>query len=378
MSRRVAIAGCGQTRHGKRIDVSIAGLVREAALDACADAGIDLADAQAVVLGTAPDFFEGVMQPEQWLAGALGAAGKPLIRVHTAGSVGGSTAVVAASHVASGLFDIVLAVSFEKHSESDTLRGLTPRTPFGRAFGAGAGAFFAPYCRAYMARSGTPPDIGPRVAVKARAAGALNPHAHLRAAVTLDEVSASPMLWDPIRRLESCPTSDGAAAMVLVSERVAAGKSVAWVRGAASMAEAADVAGRDAGDPPVGRTCAKTAYAQAGIDDPLRSLDVAEIYEPFSWIEPMWYENLGFAESGWKLFDEGATLMNGTLPVNPSGGVLCTNPIGASGMIRMVEAAQQVRGRCGDRQVDGARTALGHAFGGASNYVAMMIFGAKP
>ncbi|MHB8511843.1 MAG: thiolase C-terminal domain-containing protein [Actinomycetota bacterium] len=369
--RRVAVAGCGQTHHGKRTDLSIDGLVREAIDRACEDASIELHDVDAFVLGTAPDFFEGIMQPEQWLAGAIGASGKPVLRVHTAGSVGGSTAVVAASHVASELFDVVLAVAFEKHSESDTLRGLSPRNPFGRTFGAGAGAFFAPYIRLYIDRSKAPLEIGPRVAVKARSNGARNPYAHLRKAVTLEEVLESPMLWDPVRRFESCPTSDGAAAMVFVSEQ-RAGSNVAWVRGAASMAEAADVQGRDVGDPPAGRACAKHVYAQAGIEP--HQLNVAEIYEPFSWIEVMWYENLGFCgeNEGWK------KLENLPFPVNPSGGVLCTNPIGASGILRMAEAAQQVRGRCGEHQVDGATLSLGHAYGGASNYFAMMIFGAAP
>lgn len=379
--RRVAVAGCGQTDHaGARTDVSIAGLVCEAIDRALADARVEPDDIDAVVLGTAPDFFEGVMQPEQFLAGAIGAVGKPILRVHTAGSVGGSTVVAAASHVASGLFERVLAVAFEKHSETDTLWGLSPRNPFGRAFGAGAGAFFAPWCRRYIQRSGAPADIGPRVALKARTNALTNPHAHLRKPVTLEQIAASPVLWDPIRRLESCPTSDGTAAMVLTSEQVARGRDdVAWVRGAVSMAQAASVPGFDVGDPEVGRACARAVYAQAGITEPMRDLDVAEIYEPFSWIEPMWYENLGFCarDHGWRLIDDGTTTLAGAFPVNPSGGVLSTNPIGASGMLRMLEAAQQVRGRAAN-QVDGARTTLGHAYGGASNYFAMMVFGRQP
>jgi acetyl-CoA C-acetyltransferase len=199
--------------------------------------------------------------------------------------------------------------------------------------------------------------------------------------VTLEEVLASPMLWDPIRRLESCPTSDGAGAMVFASEDVARGRpGVAWVRGAAAMAEATGFPGRDALDPAAGRACARTVYRQAGVDDPRRDLDVAEIYEPFSWIEVLWYENLGLAETGagWRLLESGATELEGEIPVNPSGGVLSTNPIGASGLLRMLEAAEQVRGRCGEHQVDGARLALGHAYGGASNYFAMMAFGSEP
>jgi acetyl-CoA C-acetyltransferase len=116
-------------------------------------------------------------------------------------------------------------------------------------------------------------------------------------------------------------------------------------------------------------------YRQAGIKNPRAELDVAEIYVPFSWFEPMWLENLGFAEenAGWRLTMEGATALGGRLPVNPSGGVLSTNPIGASGMIRFAEAALQVRGQAGAHQVDGAKVAVGHAYGGASQFFAMWV-----
>jgi acetyl-CoA C-acetyltransferase len=378
----VGVIGTGQTDHAsRRTDVSLAGLVREAVDRALADADLAVTDLDAVVLGSAPDVFEGVAHPEQWLAGTIGAVGLPLLRVHTAGSAGGSTAVVAADHVRSGLFGTVLAVAFEKLSESDPLAGLSPRTSAGRLLGAGAGAFFAPYIRRYRTRHGAPEDVGAAVVVKARAAAARNPHAHLRSPVTAAEVLASPLLWDPLHRLECCPTSDGAAAMVLASTGACRGRpDVAWVRGASAQAEPVTFTGRDEVDPEVGRACATAVYRQAGVADPMADLDVAEVYEPFSWIEVMWYENLRFCPpgDGWRLLLDGRTGPDGALPVNPSGGVLCTNPIGATGLVRMVEAADQVRGRCGDHQVDGARLALGHAYGGSSNTMAMMVFGAQP
>ena len=104
---------------------------------------------------------------------------------------------------------------------------------------------------------------------------------------------------------------------------------------------------------------------------------MAEIYVPFSWFEPMWLESLGFAEegAGWKLTESGGTAMDGVLPVNCSGGVLSSNPIGASGMLRFGEAALQVRGAAGEHQVDGVRKALGHAYGGGSQFFAMWVVG---
>ena len=124
---------------------------------------------------------------------------------------------------------------------------------------------------------------------------------------------------------------------------------------------------------------AAAIYKQAGITDPLTEIDCAEIYVPFSWFEPMWLENLGFAAEGdgWKLTESGATALDGELPVNMSGGVLSSNPIGASGMIRFAEAALQVRGTAGDHQVEGARTAMGHAYGGGSQFFAMWVVGAE-
>jgi acetyl-CoA C-acetyltransferase len=381
MAERCAVVGIGQTKHtAKRDDVSIPGLVREAAMRALDDAELSWRDIDAVVIGKAPDMFEGVMMPELLLADALGATGKPMMRVHTAGSVGGSTAVVAAHLVQAGIHGRVLTVAFEKQSESDAMWALSPRYPFQPPLVAGAGGFFAPLIRAYIRRSGAPADVGIRVAVKDRLNALKNPFAHLHMAdISMESVQASPMLWDPIRYLETCPSSDGACAMVLASEDAAKQSPgpFAWVRGTAVRSEPTHFAGRNQVDPRAGRECAADVYRQAGITDPRKELDVAEIYVPFSWFEPMWLENLGFAADGegWRLTVEGVTSLDGDLPVNPSGGVLSTNPIGASGMIRFAEAALQVRGMAGEHQVDGAKLAVGHAYGGASQFFAMWVVG---
>src|SRR5207237_7943260 len=151
MAKRCAVIGIGQTKHDTaRHDLSMAGLVREAADRALADAGLGYANVDAVVVGKAPDMFEGVMMPELFLADALGAAGQPLIRVHTAGSVGGRTAVVAASLVQAGIHERVLTVAFEKQSESEAMWALSFPQPFQPPMHAGAGGYFAPHIRAYM------------------------------------------------------------------------------------------------------------------------------------------------------------------------------------------------------------------------------------
>ncbi len=384
MADLAAVVGIGQTSYTtKRDDVSIAGLVREAAQNALDDAALTWDDIDAVIVGKAPDMFEGIVMPEIYLTDALGCNGKPMLRVHTAGSVGGSTAIVAASHVQSGTFKRVLTVAFEKQSESNAMWALSNPQPFSTHLNAGAGGYFAPIIREYIRRSGAPADVGIKVAVKDRLHGARNPLAHLQMPeITMKEVEESFMLWDPIRYLESCPSSDGACAMVIANEELAdkASKPPAWIRGVAMRSEPTMFAGREEVNPLAGRDCAADVYKQAGITDPRKDLDVAEVYVPFSWYEPMWLENLGFAPEGegWKLTMEGATSLdeNGDIPWNPSGGVLSSNPIGASGMIRFAEAARQVRNDAGDHQVEGAKLALGHAYGGGAQFYSMWVVGA--
>jgi acetyl-CoA C-acetyltransferase len=259
---------------------------------------------------------------------------------------------------------------------------LTISIPFQAAIVAGAGGYFAPLIRAYIARANPPEDTGIRVALKDRRNALKNPYAHLQIPdVTFEMIEQSPMLWDPIRYLETCPSSDGACALVLASEKAAkrAPRQPAWVHATAMRSEPTSFAGRDQVNPLAGRECAKHLYRKAGISNPRQEIDAAEIYVPFSWFEPMWMENLGFAPEGegWKMTYEGATALDGDLPVNPSGGVLSSNPIGASGLLRFAEAALQVRGQAGEHQVDGARLALGHAYGGGSQFFAMWIVGSE-
>ena len=260
MAERSAVIGVGQTQHAaKREDVSIAGLVREAA-----GAGPRGRRHGLVATSTPwssarrPDMFEGVVMPELYLAPALGAVGKPMIRVHTAGSVGGSTALVAAHLVASGTHERVLTVAFEKQSDSDAMWALSVPQPFSAPLLAGAGGYFAPIIRAYMRRSGAPDHIGILVAVKDRKQALKNPYAHLHIEdISFDMVKDSIMLWDPVRYLETCPSSDGAAAMVLAvgaggGRRRRSARPPAWIHGMAMRSEPTMFAGRDQVNPQAG------------------------------------------------------------------------------------------------------------------------------
>jgi len=377
-----AIVGIGQTHHkSRRWDVSLGGLVREAATRALEDAEMEWGDIDAVVLGKAPDLFEGVMKPELYLTDALGAHGKPMFRVHTAGSVGGSTGIVGAHLVETGRHKRVLAVAYQKQSEGNAQFALGS----GKGASIGAGGAFAPYMRSYIYRTGAPEDVGPMVAVKDRRNAFKNPYAHLRIeGISVDSVKASPMMWDPVHYLESCPSSDGACAVVFTDKEggeaaAGAGRAPAWILGTAVRSEPSNFPGRDPVRPQAGIDCAADLYRQTGITDPMRQIDCAELYVPFSWYEPMWLEGHDIVRvgEGWKMVERGDTAIGGAFPVNMSGGVLSSNPIGASGLLRFAEAALQVRGMAGEHQVDGAKVALAQAYGAAAQYFSMWIVGSS-
>ena len=289
-----------------------------------------------------------------------------MFRVHTAGVVGGSTAIVAAKLVQAGIHKRVLTVAFEKQSESDAMWALSMPMPFQPPLVAGAGGYFAPHIRAYIRRSGAPePHRHPRrgegpsrTRCGTRTRTCTCPTSPRDGRGVADAVGADPLPRD-------VPVVRRRLAMVLGERggrRRGARAASAWVHGTAMRSEPTMFAGRDQVNPQAGQDCAADVYAQAGITDPRARVDAAEVYVPFSWFEPMWLENLGFCAEGegWKLTEDGATAIDGDIPWNPSGGVLSSNPIGASGMIRFAEAAQQVRGagrRAPGRRRTGARSA---------------------
>lgn len=380
---KLAVVGIGQSKQAKRRKVTIGAMVREAVDEAMADAELEFGDIDAIVLSKTPDLFDGVMNPELYLADAMGARGLPVTRVFTGGSVGGHAAIYGAHLVQAGLARRVLVVAYSKESEGDFTWALSRGLPFSAQLGAGAGAHFAPVIREYIRRSEAPEHIGWQIAVNHRLNATRNPYAHIqRPDITVDEVRESRMLWDPIRFLESCPSSDGSCAVVITGADDAhrTGRPPAWIHGMSWRTETGHFAGRDEVNPEAGRQCAADAYRQAGITDPAREIDTAELYIPYSWFEPIWLENVGLAEvgAGWKVVDSGRTAFEGSLPINPSGGVLSGNPTGATGLLRFAEAAMQVRGTAGAHQVPDVRRAVGHAMGGAAQFHALWVVGSEP
>ncbi|MEK7251850.1 MAG: thiolase family protein [Actinomycetota bacterium] len=367
----MAVIGTGQTKHAKaRLDVSQPELVREAASAALEDAGIRPQDVDAVVISNM-ELFEGRAFPELWVGEGAFAAGKPCLKVATGGTSGTSACIAGFHQAASGAFDIVLVVGFEKHSEGHTQTGMALTDPFwDRAVASGAVGNFALSISQYMSARGVTEQHAAMVAVKARRNAANNPHAHLQMPdLTVEQVLESRMLAHPVRLLDMCPQSDGAAAIVVASGNAARRhcRQPAWVHAAVTRHDQPYLGDLDRRLVTMRalRDAARAAYSEAAITRPLADIDVAEIYEPVTYAELAWYEALGFCEDGnaGRLIEEGVTGMDGELPVNPSGGVLSTNPVGASGVIRVAEISAQLMGRAGSRQVPGVRTALATGYG---------------
>lgn len=383
--RQVAVIGTGQTKHAsRRDDLSQPELVHEAATKALTDANVGPAEIGAVVIANM-ELFEGRALPELWLGEGAYAAGRPCFKVATGGTSGTSACIAAFHQVASGLFDCVLVTGVEKHSEGATQTGMALTDPYwDRAVASGAVGNFALSVSQYIEERGVSEEQAAQVAVKARRNAARNPYAHLQMPdLTVEQVLDSRMLAHPLHLLDMCPQSDGACAIVVASAEFARGHCdrPAWVRAAETRHEQpylGDVERRLLSMRTL-RDAAHAAYRRAGITSPLEEIDVAEIYEPVSYAELAWYEALGLCQEGeaGRMVEDGVTAIDGKLPVNPSGGVLSTNPVGASGVIRVAEAAAQIHGRAGERQVEGASTALATGYG-VYAWADVIVMGREP
>jgi len=385
---KVACVGIGITEQKSKWELTLPALYRRAAKLALEDAGMKWRDVDSIVIGNSPELFEGVNHPEKWIGEAVGGYGKPLYRVHTGGSVGGSTTIAGYVNVASGMYGVTLALSGNKLNDCAhaTLGLSTVYDPIlGRYnFAAGAVSFVALQARRYLSKYGYTERLGALVAVKNRVAAGRNPTAHIKVPdnYDVDMALAAPLLSDPLRLSDCCPQSDAACAMIFANESRARDcrGPVAWVKGACAVGEGLYYAERDIAVPIALRKAARTAYERAGITNPLEELHYVEVYDAFSYQEPIWYEGLGLCEwgEGGHLFESGLTQRGGKLPANMSGGVLSSNSIGASAMIRKAEAALQVMGKAGARQVPNVSLALGHGWGGGLQFHTLMIFGRDP
>jgi acetyl-CoA C-acetyltransferase len=380
----IAIVGTGQTEHARRrLDVSQAGLAREAVLEALADAGLTMDDIDSVVVASGPAMFGAVNQPEKWLVDALGARYKPVVRVTSGGGTGLAGALQAMNQIKGGLAKRVLVVAYDKLSEGALQASIsTLYDPFwGRDFAVGIMGFSAAYWLARIDTLGHSEEAAAMVAVKNRKNAMLNPKAHVKKEVTVEDVLASrPLCW-PIKLLDVPPISDGACAVILAAEDDAEAitDKPAWIRGMAYYCEADNSANRTMVQSEPLKSAAARVYQTAGITNPRRQFDVAEVQEPYTCFELSYYEGLGLCEEGGAadLIASGATAMTGDIPVNPSGGCMGANPIGATALIRLAEAAMQVTGSAGAHQIDGAELGLVQAGGGWANLRGVAVVGSS-
>ncbi|MBI5967460.1 MAG: thiolase family protein [Deltaproteobacteria bacterium] len=369
--RNVAIVGIGQTYHkAHRPDVNQVELVHEAVRAALGNALLSMKDIDCVVHGNM-ELFEGIHQPDMWHVDGDGAFLKSGFRLTTGGTTGG-TLVCAADHlVASGLFETVLAVGFEKQEEGHTTTGITAMADplWGRALMTGAisGVRAGMMVREFGQRAEL---AAARVRVKAANNALKNPFAHLKIKITVDDVMKSRMLAYPLRFLHMCPESNGACALVLSSEEKAKEitKKPVWMKDHVTVhMEETFYRGGPRKITPSMEVAARKLYQRNGIKNPLEEIDVFEMYDPSSWWELEWMEYFLLLKHGQNidLVEEGATEIDGRFPINPSGGVVSTNPIGATAMIRVAEAALQIRGDAGEHQVPKeVRRAMASSFGG--------------
>lgn len=386
----VAIAGFGQTKAvTKRTDVTFPELVKEGADLALASAGMTIDDIEAVVYPLAPDALIGVNNGERWVIDALGATGKPFMRVNNGGATGMSAVLTAWTHIASGLFDVVLVAGADRVSESGSAQSVLNKmwdVGYERTVPLNTITMLAMSAQRYMDLYDSDERDMALVSEKNRAHASLNPYAHLQTPISIDEVLESRMLSYPIKLGDACPSSTGAAGVVMVSERYAKahGLEVAWIRGLGQNSETFYMGDRlgskhvgDHADADALAHAFDLAYAQAGITDPFEQIDVAEIYAPFSSVELHVIEAAGLAEKGKTpdLLRQGRFRLGTEVGpvVNPSGGTQCTNPIAVTGTIRVGEAANQVLGKAGAIQVPGARVAIASAIGGDHQFYSTMV-----
>lgn len=371
--RRVAIVGAGMTKFVRRAQETGKELAFEAAKMALDSCELTLKDVDCVSLGTAPDAFDGVHMKGEYLSDGAGGWRKPVMRPYVGGGTGVFNAIHGWFHVASGLFDICLVVAEEKMSscyphpagafltifDHTTEQPLKPNLIW----------IFALEMRRYMETYGISHRDIALVSVKNKKNAMDNPCAQIPEEITVEDVLNSEVLADPVHRLDISPTSDGAAALVLVSEHLAkkiTDKPV-WLDGVGWNVDTAYWATRDLAYPRYVEKAARMAYDMAGIKEPSKEIQVAEPYDPFDYKELHHMEGLQLCGKGEapRLTAEGVTARDGNLPICPSGGLLGVgNPIAASGVMKICEIFWQLRGEAGKRQVPGKpKVGLAQAWG---------------
>lgn len=379
MAERVGIVAVGQTKYSpNRADVNEEELAWEAVKQVLESSGLTLSDFDSAV-SCSQDFWDGRTISNMNIQHVVGAHLSDEDKVAEDGL---NAVYTAMARILSGHHSLVLVVAHTKESQAE--KSVVENAAFDpilmRQLGLDFLAAAAMQARRYMYKYGITAEQCAKVAVKNRGNAKNNPFAQEPLDITVQDVLSSRVLSSPIRLLDAKPISDGACAMILASEKKAKQltKKPVWILGASNCYETHYLGDRDLAECDALSKAARKAYSMAGIRNPIKQIDVAEISEEYSYQELLWMEGLGFCErgEGGKLIDSGVTQMNGKLPVNPSGGLLSGNPVCVAGMARVAEAVLQLRGEAGDRQVKNAQIALAHGVTGiCGQHHCVMILG---
>jgi len=389
---RVCIIGIGWTPFAEHFDKSYEDLIADAGREAFADSGVQPEQIDACWLGTAfPDAGVWKGRSGMDLAEALALYDTPVTRVSNYCATGTDAIRGAVNSLLSGESDVALAIGVEK------LRDRAPQDSIVKMMveagdpnyqkGFTAAGTFAMFANRHFQKYGVTRDDLAAISVKNHAHAVLNPKAHYRKAISHEMAMRSPMVADPLTVMDSCPTTDGAAAAILVRAEDAhkyKGHPI-YIKGLGlSVSTGWDMPFFDSSHEFLSfratKMAAAKAFKEADITDPRKQIDLAEVHDCFSIVELLTYEDLGFCAPGEakQLLQSGATTRDGDIPVNVSGGLLsCGHPVGATGVRMVCEVVEHLRETAADRQIKGAKTGLTHNIGGPGAIASVTVLGGE-
>ena len=363
---RAAIIGVGMNRiEASKDRDTFADMVWESVNLALDDAGMTIDDIDNVVT-TSNDFWDGRTISCMAVGDASGVRNKNVSCVEGDGTFG---AFYGLTRALSGAYGTTLVTAHSKGSES--VSSLISNASFDPIYERSLGMDMVTACAmqamAYMHRTGTTQEQMALVSVKNHGNAVKNPLSQLPMDITVNDVLASEIVSDPLHKLDCSPVSDGSCAVIIANEERAekySGTPV-WVKGVSFCSDSYFLGDRDISRAPSLTRAMEKACSMAGISRPEREIDVAEIYDAFTYQELLWLEAMGLCKDGkaGALLEKGEFNMNGRLPVNPSGGLLAGHPVIAGGLIRIAECVKQLRGQAGDYQVQ-ARRGIAHGVNG--------------
>jgi len=384
-NRNVGIIGIGQSVYSShREEVNQPEMIHEAVVEALDSAGLTMDDIDCVVHGNM-ELFEMIHQPDMWHTIGTGAFGKETLRVTTGGTTGATLVCAADLLVASGLHDIVMAIGFEKLQEGHTTGGITNMADplWGRQLQTGAltGMTAAELIAEFGDKRAKDAAMKYRIIMDKHAMK--NSKAHRKLGLEFDQADElavnSPALVGELRMIHMCSQSDGACVMIFASEEKARElcEQPAWIKDHVT-AHREEMFCLFGNEPYLSthRYAAKKLYKRCGITNPREEIDLFEMYDPSSWWGTDWLREFLLLEGDehLKMIENDEITIDGSFPVNPSGGVLASNPIGATAMTRVAEAAMQIMGTAGEHQVPKTvNQAMASGFGGTMWTVLFML-----